>query len=82
MTAAPNNAYFTLKRGMEGEPVKKMQQALKNQGYFSGLVDGYFGEGTENAVKQFQRYNGLQVDGVAGPATLRTLLEGAYPFGS
>ncbi len=82
VTAAPNNQYATLRRGMHGQPVKDMQQALKNQGYFTGLVDGYFGEGTENAVKQFQRYNGLQVDGVAGPATLRTLLEGAYPFGS
>ena len=39
-------------------------------------------ESTENAVKSFQRYNSLQVDGVAGPATLRTLLQGAYPFGS
>ncbi|MBR4333570.1 MAG: peptidoglycan-binding protein, partial [Clostridia bacterium] len=51
-------------------------------GYFTGKVDGYFGEDTENAVKQFQRYNGLNIDGVAGPATLRTLLEGPYPFGS
>ena len=82
VTAAPNNQYATLRRGMYGEPVKQMQQALKTQGYFTGLVDGYFGEGTENAVKQFQRYNGLQVDGAAGPATLRTLLEGAYPYGS
>ena len=82
VTAAPNNQYATLRRGMYGTPVQEMQQALKNQGYFTGVADGYFGEGTENAVKSFQRYNGLQVDGVAGPATLRTLLEGAYPFGS
>ncbi len=82
VTAAPNNQFATLRRGMYGTPVRDMQQALKNQGYFTGVVDGYFGEGTENAVKAFQRYNGLQVDGVAGPATLRTLLQGAYPFGS
>ena len=82
VTPAPNNQYATLRRGMYGTPVQDMQQALKNQGYFTGVVDGYFGEGTENAVKSFQRYHGLQVDGVAGPATLRTLLQGAYPFGS
>ena len=82
VTAAPNNQYATLRRGMYGTPVQEMQQALKNQGYFTGVADGYYGEGTENAVKSFQRYHGLQVDGVAGPATLRTLLEGEFPFGS
>ncbi len=82
VTPAPSNQYATLRRGMYGTPVRDMQQALKNQGYFTGVVDGYFGEGTEKAVEAFQRYNGLQVDGVAGPATLRTLLQGAFPFGS
>ncbi len=82
VTAAPNNAYFTLKRGMEGEPVKKMQQALKKQNYYTGPVDGYFGDSTEVAVMNFQRSNGLKVDGQAGPATLRVLYEGAFPAGS
>ena len=67
---------------MYGTPVEKMQQALKEQGYYSGVTDGYFGEGTEDAVKSFQRYNGLAVDGAAGPATLRVLYEGAFPYGS
>lgn len=82
VTAAPYGQYATLRRGMRGTPVEEMQKALKSQGYFTGKSDGYFGEDTENAVKQFQRYNGLNIDGVAGPATLRTLLEGPYPFGS
>ena len=82
VTSAPNGAYFTLRRGMQGTPVKQMQQALKNQGYFSGTVDGYFGEGTETAVKAFQRSHGLRVDGEAGPATLRVLYEGSFPRGS
>ncbi len=81
VTPAPNG-YATLRRGMYGSPVREMQQALKNQGYFTGTVDGYFGESTEYAVKSFQRYNGLEIDGVAGPATLRTLLEGIYPYGA
>ena len=82
VTAAPNGQYFTLRRGMQGTPVREMQQALKNKGYFSGTVDGYFGEGTELAVMAFQRSNGLKVDGEAGPATLRVLYEGAFPRGS
>lgn len=82
VTAAPYGQYATLRRGMRGTPVEEMQKALKSQGYFTGKTDGYFGEDTENAVKQFQRYTGLNIDGVAGPATLRTLLEGPYPFGS
>ena len=82
VTSAPANMYATLRRGMYGTPVKEMQEALIKQGYFTGVADGYYGESTENAVKAFQRYNGLQIDGVAGPATLRTLLYGAYPYGS
>jgi len=82
VTTAPSGFYATLRRGMSGTPVEEMQRALKSQGYYTGVADGYFGESTENAVKSFQRYNGLQVDGVAGPATLRTLLYGEYPPGS
>ena len=82
VTEAPYPSYATLRRGMYGTPVEKMQQALKEQGYYSGVTDGYFGEGTEDAVKSFQRYNGLAVDGAAGPATLRVLYEGAFPYGS
>jgi peptidoglycan hydrolase-like protein with peptidoglycan-binding domain len=36
-------------------------------------VTGYYGSQTKAAVKRFQRANGLTVDGVAGPATLRAL---------
>ena len=82
VTPAPYGTYPTLRRGMYGTPVQEMQEALRNQGYYFGATDGYYGEGTENAVKSFQRTNGLDVDGVAGPATLRTLLYGPYPYGS
>ena len=82
VTPAPYGYYPTLRRGMYGNPVQEMQEALRNQGYYYGATDGYYGEGTENAVKSFQRTNGLDVDGVAGPATLRTLLYGPYPYGS
>lgn len=82
VTPDPDGDYITLQRGHYGTPVEKLQRALKNEGYFSGSVDGYYGEGTANAVKAFQRSQGLKVDGVAGPATQRVLFEGDYPEGA
>ena len=61
--------YKTLKWGSTGEDVKKLQQALKNRGFYDGKIDSTFGSGVYAAVKAFQKQNGLKVDGVAGPAT-------------
>ena len=79
VTAAPNGTYFTLEKGMMGEPVKKLQQALKSAGYYSGTCDGYYGDATVKAVKNYQRAKGLVQDGKAGPATQRYLYEGDFP---
>ncbi len=79
VTAAPNGEYVTLKAGDEGALVMRLQQALKNYGYYTGTVDGFYGEGTEAAVKAFQRVKGLNVDGRASPAMLRILYEGDFP---
>ena len=62
-----------LKKGSRGTAVKTLQTALKEQGYYSGKIDGIFGKGTLNAVKSFQRKNGLKVDGIAGPLTQEKL---------
>ncbi len=59
----------TLRVGDRGETVKQIQQRLKNWGYYSGSVDGVFGAQTEQAVKKFQRANGLTADGIIGPLT-------------
>ncbi len=59
----------TLKRGSKGAAVKGLQNALKARGNDFGPVDGDFGPGTENAVKQFQRDSGLAADGIVGPNT-------------
>ena len=81
VTTAPSG-YATLRRGYYGTPVERMQKALQEKGYYHGSVDGYYGEGTEDAVKAFQRSNGLNADGAAGPATLKVLYEGNFPIGS
>ena len=58
--------------GSRGQDVSKLQQALKDRGY-QVTVDGIYGTQTKEAVKQFQRDNGLVVDGIAGAKTLAAL---------
>lgn len=67
------NASAVSKNGSRGEEVKKIQTKLKNWGYYSGSVDGVYGWQTENAVKNFQRKNGLKADGIAGTQTLNAM---------
>ncbi len=61
------------KMGSRGDEVRRIQQKLKNWGYYTGSVDGIYGSQTQNAVRKFQRDNGLTVDGIAGPKTLSYL---------
>lgn len=61
------------KYGSRGQEVTNIQTRLKNWGYYKGKVDGIYGYQTANAVKAFQRKNGLKVDGIAGPQTLAAL---------
>ena len=61
------------KYGSRGSEVTQIQTKLKRWGYYTGSVDGIYGTQTLNAVKYFQRKNGLTVDGIAGPATLKAM---------
>ncbi|MBR6429792.1 MAG: spore cortex-lytic enzyme [Oscillospiraceae bacterium] len=61
------------KKGSAGSVVTQIQQKLSQWGYYSGSVDGVYGSQTEKAVRQFQRKNGLTVDGVAGKQTLAAM---------
>ena len=63
----------TYRQGSTGEQVRIIQTKLKNWGYYDGAVDGIFGSGTAEAVRYFQRKNGLTADGIVGPATLEAL---------
>ena len=62
-------AAVTLEIGSRGENVRKVQTRLIQWGYLSGPADGAYGEKTEAAVRQFQKNNGLTVDGRVGPRT-------------
>jgi len=58
------------KYGSRGQEVINIQTRLKQWGYYKGAIDGIYGPKTVDAVKYFQRKNGLTPDGIAGPATL------------
>ena len=56
-----------LKNGMSGAPVKRLQEKL-------GIgANGIFGGGTKQAVMDYQKANGLAVDGIAGPDTFTAM---------
>ena len=58
---------MVLKLGSRGNEVKALQEKLNLK------ADGIFGSITEEAVKDFQRSNGLEVDGIVGANTLSKL---------
>ena len=75
-TITPNKSYKNIEFGDRGNNVKKMQKRLIELGYLpEGADDGAFGYQTNRALKEFQEKNGLNKDGVAGPATLTRLYE-------
>ena len=61
------------KYGSRGEEVRTIQTKLKRWGYYSDGIDGIYGTKTMNAVKYFQRKNGLTADGIAGTQTLKAM---------
>ncbi|BBE51135.1 Zinc D-Ala-D-Ala carboxypeptidase [Ferriphaselus amnicola] len=69
-----------MKQGDTGDAVRVLQQQLLSTGYgFPLVVDGWYGESTEEAVKDFQRRKSIVVDGIAGPKTLALLSGKADP---
>ncbi len=69
--------YKTLEFGDSGSDVLRLQQSLTTLGFDPGGTDGRFGRGTENAVKAYQKSEGLTVDGKAGSLTLNALYQAA-----
>ena len=77
-TPTPGEDFPTLRKGAAGEYVTLLQTKLIQKGY--DLVpygaDGKYGNKTMEAVKQFQRDNGLQVDGITGRNTWAAIMSG------
>ena len=70
----------TLRRGSSGEMVRLAQYFLRVIALYDDeippiTIDGSYGPATENAVRAFQKMQGLTVDGIIGPATWNALYE-------
>ncbi|TCS96682.1 spore cortex-lytic enzyme [Hazenella coriacea] len=58
-----------LKQGARGGDVYELQGRLKLLGFYTGKIDGVFGNRVYKAVRLFQYRFGLKIDGVVGPKT-------------
>ena len=62
-----------MRKGAKGTEVTRLQNRLKELGYYTGISDGVYGDAVIAAVKDFQRRSGLTQDGVAGLTTQQAL---------
>jgi hypothetical protein len=67
---------MTIRRGMTGEIVKRIQEKLQQLSLYHGPLDSGFGGGTEGAVKRFQQARGLAVNGLVDAPTWDALFTG------
>ncbi|WP_351237209.1 glycoside hydrolase domain-containing protein [Streptomyces sp. NPDC002133] len=66
----------TVQNGSTGEAVTRLQRALTAALGRTVAIDGDFGPGTDQAVRDYQSTRGLSVDGQVGPATWGALQSG------
>ncbi|MFP5371851.1 MAG: peptidoglycan-binding domain-containing protein, partial [Actinomycetes bacterium] len=62
-----------------GDGVTALQRRLHDLGYWVGPVDGVFGKLLQQAVYAFQKYEGLEADGLVGTTTRRALVDASRP---
>lgn len=87
LLTAPLSGLASLKRGDKGNEVKQLQQLLSDLGFLNDKVDGDFGKNTEAAVKELQKYWGVEQTGVFQDYDMETLTRlwkiamGEYEYG-
>lgn len=72
LALAAGNAAFAA-APLEQDLVRNVQQALEDRGVEAGPIDGIWGPKTAQALKEFQRANGLEASGRLDGATLSAL---------
>jgi peptidoglycan hydrolase-like protein with peptidoglycan-binding domain len=65
-----------MRRADRGWDVARLQFMLARRGFPPGAVDAVFGPVTDAAVRNFQSFAGVGVDGLAGPATVSAVRRG------
>ena len=75
--AAPSPREDLLKNGDKDSVVYSVQQKLYESGFLTVSPTGYYGTDTQASVEAYQKENQLAVDGIAGPATMQSLLGSA-----
>jgi len=76
-TASVGGQYPILLEGSQGAAVTKLQQRLRQLGYFQANPTGKFGRITKDAVIAFQRNAGLPADGITNQQTWNRLVSGS-----
>lgn len=72
-TSNKYNFTKTLSYGSSGNDVKQLQQRLKDEGFYSGAIDGKYLTSTVMAVKKYQKSKGITQTGNVGPLTMAAL---------
>lgn len=73
-TICPLASAAVVMKGSSGSTVRQVQYNLNFLGFNVGSVDGVCGNNTVKGIKNYQKSRGLEVDGMAGPATQNKLL--------
>ncbi len=74
-TLAPVDGVIA-RKGSMGDLVSRIQQQLKDLGYYKGAISGKYDTATYDAVVKFQKKNGLKADGTSGSQTQAMLFGG------
>ena len=72
------NTFSPIAKGASGEPVAEIQKQLLVLGYLTSSVDGSFGPGTEQAVKDFQKAHKLESTGIVNKETYDAITEASF----
>ena len=72
-TTSSSSQSYTASIPNDNSQVSQIQQALNDQGYNVGAVDGQMGPKTKAALKQFQQAKGLQASGKLDQQTVAML---------
>lgn len=64
---------YLMQKGDSNSNVKRLQKKLKDHNLYTGKIDGKYSKDVKSGVEKFQKQNSMEVDGVAGPNTLKKL---------